>query len=112
MLELVPGYENIIRKNLGVVIPGSLAIRYNDDIVGMIDYRVGKCSTKIYYIAIFDEYKRQGLASKVISKIKQESEDKPICGDSLPGALEFWSSMGAEFYEDPEDDYTIPFKIN
>ena len=112
MLELVHGYEDIIRENLGVVTPGTLAISHDGNIVGTINYQIGKFSTHIAYVTIFDEYKRQGLASKVIDMIKQESEGKPICGDSLPGALEFWASMGAEFYEDPEDDYLTPFKIN
>jgi hypothetical protein len=30
----------------------------------------------------------------------------------LPGAIEFWRSLGAEFDEDEDEDYLTPFHIN
>ena len=42
---------------------------------------------------------------------KEENKGKYMYGDSLPGALSFWESMGAEFDEDEDDDYCTPFHI-
>lgn len=95
----------------GISTPGSKLIKYNDDIVGMIDYNVTDDYVKIHYITVDDKYKRRGIASRVIDMIKEKNQNKYMYGDALPGALEFWKSVGAEFDENPNGDCLTPFHI-
>ena len=96
----------------GVKTADAQLIKCNDEIVGMIDYTIKNEYVKIFYITILEEYKRNGLATEAITKIINENKGKYLYGDSLPGAIEFWKSLGAEFDEDPDEDYLTPFHIN
>lgn len=111
MIKLVKDFDKKILESIGVVTPKSMAICYNDILVGMIEYKVTDECIKIMYIAINDKYKRRGIAGKTIDMLKERYKGKFMYGDALPGALKFWESMGAEFDEDPEEDYLIPFHI-
>ena len=96
----------------GVSSPDAYVLKCNDDIVGMIDYKITDEYVKIFYITILAKYKRKGLATEAITNLINENKGKYLYGDSLPGAIEFWKSLGAEFDEDPEEDYLTPFHIN
>ena len=91
-------------------------IYYNGIKVGKLNYYYTKDIVKINYILIFDEYKRQGIATKFIRYIREQHKNKCIHGDALPEAVSFWKSLDAEFYEPfpskikPEVLLT-PFKI-
>lgn len=111
MIKLVNDVNGDYVKIFGYCAANAKLIKCDDIIVGMIDYEVREDNVKIYYITIESEYKRQGIASKVIEKIKLENDDKYIYGDSVPGALKFWESVGAEFDEDPDEDYLTPFHL-
>lgn len=112
MLKIEKDVNNEYVQLYGISTPGSKLIKYGDIIVGMIDYNVTDEYVKIYYITIEDIYKRQGIATKIINMIKESNPNKYMYGDALPNALEFWKSVGAEFDEDPEEDYLTPFHIN
>ena len=109
MIDII--YDDNAIKLFGVATPGTRVITYNDIPVGIIDYYIKGEKIHICYIKIGNEFRRKGLASKVINKFKENHKGKYITGDSLPGAIKFWESMGAEFYEDPFDDYCTPFII-
>lgn len=111
MIKIENDVNNEYVQLYGIGTPGSKLIKCNDIIVGMIDYDVTDEYVKIYYITIEDEYKRQGIASRVVNMIKEKNPNKYMYGDALPGALEFWKSVGAEFDEDPDEDYLTPFHI-
>lgn len=98
-------------QQYGVIAADSKLIQCNGTIVGMIDYTEYKDSVKIYYITIENKYRRQGIAKQVIDLIGNNNQGKYIYGDAVPDALKFWSSMGAEFDEDPDEDYLTPFHI-
>ena len=86
-------------------------IHLNDEVVGVIEYKDYGDEIEIKYIKIHKEYRRIGIATRVINEIKKKN--KMITGDSLPEAIEFWKSLNAYFY-DPfdNDDVTLtPFKI-
>jgi GNAT superfamily N-acetyltransferase len=91
-------------------------IYYNGIKVGKLNYYYTKDIVKINYILIFDEYKRQGIATKFIRYIREQHENKCIYGDALPEAVKFWKKMGAEF-SDPfpskikPEVLLTPFKI-
>lgn len=111
MIKIVEGLDERILGTMGIVTPDSKAIMCNNILVGIIDYRVNRDYIKIMYINISDEYRRQGIAGKVIEMLKEQNKGKYMYGDALPGtAIRFWESMGAEFDED-EDDYLTPFHI-
>ena len=111
MITLVKDMNERIIQTIGLVTDNSMAIMDGDTIVGIIDYKVTTDFIKIMYITILDEYRRQGIAGKVITMLKEEHAGKYMYGDSLPGALSFWERMGAEFDEDEDDDYCTPFHI-
>ena len=52
------------------------------------------------------------IARRVMESIINENRGKYLYGDSLPGAIEFWRSLGAEFDEDEDEEYLTPFHIN
>ena len=89
-------------------------IYLNEDVVGVLDYIDYGDEIEIKYIKIHKEYRRMGIATRVINELKKENV--PITGDSLPEAIEFWKSMNAHFYDpfvDVDDDWIslIPFYI-
>lgn len=111
MIDIVEDMNNEFVELYGISTPGSKMIKCNDNIVGIIDYNITDEYIKIYYITIVDKYKRHGIATKVIKMIKESNPGKYIYGDALPEALNFWKSVGAEFDEDPDEDYLTPFHI-
>lgn len=111
MIRIIEDMREEYFQKVGLITPTSKVISYNNDLVGIIDYDTTDKYVKIAYITINDEYRRQGIAGKVIEMIKEENKGKYMYGDSLPGALSFWESMGAEFDEDEDDDYCTPFHI-
>lgn len=83
----------------------------NNKVVGVLEYVTYDDEIEIKYIKIHKEYRRMGIATKVINLLK--TKDNYIIGDALPEAMEFWKSLGAIF-DDPFDNYdTIltPFTI-
>lgn len=111
MVKIVNDLDEIISGTMGITTPNSRAITYNDKLVGIIDFYVGHNYIKIMYITVSDEYRRLGIAREVINILKNNHKGKYMYGDAVPGALRFWESMGAEFDEDPGDDYLTPFHI-
>jgi len=111
MVELLYDLDESLLQTLGLITANSIAISYNKKLVGLIDYQANEEYIKIMYITVHDEYRRLGIASKVITMLKEEHQGKYMYGDSLPGAMKFWESMGAEFHEDPFEDYLTPFSI-
>lgn len=111
MIKIVDDVNKEYVKLYGFCAANAKLIKRDDDVVGMIDYEIHPDSVKIFYITVSSEYKRQGIATEVVEMIKQDHKDKYIYGDSLPGAIEFWESVGAEFDEDPDEDYLTPFHI-
>lgn len=92
-------------------------IYFNNKKVGKLNYYHTKDIVKINYLLIFDEYKRQGIATKFIKYLKEQHKGKKICGDSLPEAKVFWDSVNAEFSEPfpskiRPDVLLTPFIIN
>ena len=87
-------------------------IYLNDEVVGVIEYIDYGDEIEIKYIKIHKEYRRMGIATRVIDKLKKENV--PITGDALPEAIEFWKSVNASFYVPFENDDVIltPFCIN
>lgn len=86
-------------------------IYLNNEVVGVIDYIDYGDEIEIKYIKIHKEYRRMGIATRVINELKKEGVI--ITGDSLPEAIEFWKSVNAYLY-DPfdNDDVTLtPFYI-
>lgn len=111
MMNICEDRNNEQLKLFGINIPGSKLIVYEDKIVGMIDYNVHSQRVHIQYITIQEEYRKLGIARKVIEYIMNNNPGKYIYGDSLPGiAVQFWKSLGAEF-DECEDDYLTPFII-
>lgn len=111
MINICEDVNNEYIKLFGISTPGSKLIMYNNEIAGMIDYNVHDERIHIRYITVSDQYKRKGIARKIIEMIMKDNPGKYIYGDSLPGAIEFWKKMGAEFDEDEDDDYLTPFII-
>ena len=111
MIKLYKDIHGEALQYFGVSTPTALIIKCNDVVVGMIDYEIYKDSIKIFYITIEDEYRRQGIARRVIGDIINENRGKYLYGDSLPGAIEFWRSLGAEFDEYVHEYYLTPFHI-
>ena len=111
MIKIVMDTNKDCLRLFNVGIPNARLIKRDEEIVGMIDFETHKSCVKIFYITIFEEYKRQHIAADVINMIKEMNKGKYMYGDSLPGALKFWESVGAEFDEDPDEDYLTPFHI-
>lgn len=111
MVKIIEDMREEYFQKVGVITATSKVISYNNELVGIIDYDTTDTLVKIAYITINEEYRRQGIAGEVIKMIINENKGKYLYGDSLPGALEFWERMGAEFEEDPDEDYLTPFHI-
>lgn len=86
-------------------------IYVNHEVVGVLEYVDYGDEIEIKYIKIHEEYRRMGIATRVVNELKKEGV--VITGDSLPGAIEFWKSMNAYFYDpfDNDDIRLIPFYI-
>jgi ribosomal protein S18 acetylase RimI-like enzyme len=83
----------------------------NNEVVGVLEYVIYDNEIEIKYIKIHKEYRRMGIATKVINELK--TKDNYIIGDALPEAIEFWKSLGAIF-DEPFDNYDTvltPFTI-
>lgn len=87
-------------------------IYVNNEVVGVLEYVNYGDEIEIKYIKIHKEYRRMGIATRVINELKKENIT--ITGDSLPEAIEFWKSVNAYFYDpfDNDDVILTPFKIN
>jgi hypothetical protein len=83
----------------------------NNEVVGVLEYKEYIDEIEIKYIKIHEEYRRMGLATRVVNVLK--NKNKFITGDALPGAVEFWKSMNAHFYYpvDNDDIVLTPFII-
>ena len=112
MIKLYKDIYGEALQYFGVSTPTAFIIKCNDIIVGMVDYEEYEDYVKIFYIRIEDVYRRQGIAKRVIESIISNNKGKYLYGDSLPGALEFWRSLGAEFDEEEDEEYLTPFHIN
>ena len=64
--------------SLGTTTPNSKAIRYNGELVGIIDFFIKGNMIKIMYISINNKYRRQGIAGKVINMLKDNHKGKII----------------------------------
>lgn len=86
-------------------------IYVNNEVVGVLEYKEYIDEIEIKYIKIHEEYRRMGLATRVIKALKNRG--KYLSGDALPEAIEFWKTMDAQFYEPVENDDVIltPFII-
>lgn len=86
-------------------------IYVDNEVVGVLEYKNYKDELEIKYIKIHKEYRRMGIATRVVNVLK--SKCQLISGDALPEAIEFWKSMNAQFYEPVENDDVIltPFII-
>ena len=86
----------------------------NNEVVGVLEYVDYGDEIEIKYIKIHEEYRRMGIATRVVKALKNRG--KYLSGDALPEAIEFWKSMNAHFYDpfvDVDDDWIslIPFYI-
>lgn len=111
MINICEDINNEQIRLFGLAAAGAKLIMHNDITVGMIDYNIYDEKVHIQYIMVQDEYRRLGIARKVIEKLMKENPGKYMYGDALPGAVKFWEKLGAEFGEDPDDDYLTPFII-
>lgn len=111
MINICEDINNEQIRLFGLAAAGAKLIMYNGITVGMIDYNIYDEKVHIQYIMVQDEYRRLGIARKVIEKLMKENPGKYIYGDALPGAVKFWEKLGAEFGEYPDDDYLTPFII-
>ena len=87
-------------------------IYINNEIVGVLEYVEYDDEIEIKYIKIHEEYRRMGIATRVVNNLMQRN--KNIIGDALPEAIEFWKSMNVCFYDpfDNDDVVLTPFKLN
>lgn len=87
-------------------------IYLNNEVVGVLEYiEYDDELLEIKYIKIHKEYRRMGIATRVVKVLKNRGKD--IVGDALPEAIEFWKSMNAQFYDPIDNDEVIltPFII-
>lgn len=80
-------------------------IYLNHEVVGVLDYKEYEDEIEIKYIKIHKEYRRMGIATRVVNCLRNKCKD--ITGDALPEAVEFWKSMNADFYEPFDNDEII-----
>lgn len=80
-------------------------IYINDEVVGIVEYKEYDDEIEIKYIKIHKEFRRMGIATKVVNKLKEKCKD--ITGDSLPEAIEFWKSLNVYFYEPFDNDEVV-----
>lgn len=86
-------------------------IYLNNEVVGVLEYVEYDDELEIKYIKIHKEYRRMGIATRVVKVLKNRGKD--MVGDALPEAIEFWKSMNAQFYDPIDNDEVIltPFII-
>lgn len=86
-------------------------IYLNNEVVGVLEYIEYDDELEIKYIKIHKEYRRMGIATRVVKVLKNRGKD--MVGDALPEAIEFWKSMNAQFYDPIDNDEVIltPFII-
>ena len=87
-------------------------IYLNNEVVGVLEYiEYDDELLEIKYIKIHKEYRRMGIATRVVKVLKNRGKD--MVGDALPEAIEFWKSMNAQFYDPIDNDEVIltPFII-
>ena len=77
----------------------------NDEVVGVLEYVEYEDELEIKYIKIHKEYRRMGIATRVVNALKNKRKD--IIGDALPEAIEFWKSMNVQFYDAFDNDEVI-----
>ena len=84
----------------------------DNEVVGVLEYVDYGVEIEIKYIKIHEEYRRMGIATRVVKALKNRG--KIITGDALPEAIEFWKSLNAYFYEpfDNDDVILTPFILN
>lgn len=84
-------------------------IYLNNEVVGVLEYVEYEDELEIKYIKIHKEYRRMGIATRVVNDLKNRRKD--ITGDALPEAIEFWKSMNVQFYDafDNDDVILTPF---
>ena len=110
MIQIHEDLNNEYIKLYGLSTPGCKLIKYEDKIVGMVDYNIYDEGIKINYITVDPQFRHLGIAKEVIYTIMNNNPNKYLYGDAVPLAMKFWESLGAEFDED-EDDYLTPFII-
>ena len=69
----------------------------DNEVVGVLEYVDYGDEIEIKYIKIHEEYRRMGIATRVVNILKGKT--KLITGDALPEAVKFWESLHAEFSE-------------
>lgn len=86
-------------------------IYLNNEVVGVLEYKEYDDELEIKYIKIHKEYRRMGIATRVVDILKNKGKD--LIGDALPEAVEFWRTMNAYFYDaiDNDDVILTPFII-
>ncbi len=84
----------------------------DNEVVGVLEYVDYGDEIEIKYIKIHEEYRRMGIATRVVKALKNKC--KRITGDALPEAIEFWKSLNVDFYEpfDNDDVILTPFILN
>ena len=87
MVKIVNDLDERILGTMGITTPNSRAIECAGVLVGIIDFFVTDDRIKIMYITVNEEYRRQGIAGKVIQMLKDNHKGKYMYGDSLPDAI-------------------------
>lgn len=79
--------------------------------VGVLEYEEYDDVIEIKYIKIYEEYRRMGIATRVVNALK--NRNKNLVGDALPEAIEFWRSLNVSFYDPIDNNGVIlrPFII-
>lgn len=83
----------------------------NNEAVGVLEYTTYEDELELKYIKIHEEYRRMGIATRVVNVLKNKGKD--IVGDALPEAVEFWKTMNVKFHEPFDNDGIVltPFII-
>lgn len=102
--------DNIEFKPLKTI-PNRYYIIHESEAKGIIEFKNENEYVEIDYIKVYEEYRRMGIGTQVINFIKNKYPNKVIYGDSLPEAIDFWTSIGVEFGEKMEGEITTPFRL-
>lgn len=88
-------------------------IYLNNEVIGVLEYKIYDDELEVKYIKIHKEYRRLGLATEVINILKNKNNINYLTGDSLPDAIEFWKAQNASFYDPVDNDEIMltPFII-
>ena len=86
----------------------------DDNIVGFIDYSVIYDRTEINYIYVLDEFRKQGIATKLLNDIPECSNITLEVNESNIGAIKFYQKNGfvvvskrEKYYKDGNDAYLM-----